>query len=238
MRFAGENGAEPSPKGTSEWRQRLRGVAARWLPRSWSVARIDPGRAGLLGLSLVGVVGFLIAVAGMWSDQPVAESTPPPPPTIAAPPSPSAEPAEIVVSVVGRVSRPGLVRIEDGSRVADALEAVGGALPGTDITRINLARKLVDGEQLYVAVPVPPGVEVPDDPSGRDAEPGERGSKVDLNAATEEDLDELPGVGEVTAERIVRWRTDNGPFESVEQLREVDGIGETRFSRLRDMVRV
>ena len=145
--------------------------------------------------------------------------------------------SSLVISVVGKVRSPGLVTVPSGARVADALRAAGGALDGVDVSALNLARKLTDGEQIYVGVPVPAGVQAgaaaPDQASG-----GEPGGKVNLNTATQDQLDTLPGVGEVTAKRIVDWRTQHGAFSSVEQLQEVDGIGATRFSRLRDQVTV
>jgi competence protein ComEA len=142
----------------------------------------------------------------------------------------------VVISVVGKVARPGLVRVPDGARVADALEAAGGALPGTDLVALNLARRVSDGEQLLVGVAPPPGQAAVGaaPPAG---EPGDV-ALVDLNTATLEQLDTLPGVGPVTAQRILDWRTANGRFTSIDQLREVSGIGETRFSRLKDLVRI
>jgi competence protein ComEA len=214
--------------------------AERWLPESWSRSRVDPRRAGFLGLSLVGLVILGVIGFTVWSDRPTAAPAPEPlvrPPLLSTPGT-SAAPQRLVVSVVGRVTRPGLVTVESGARVADALEAAGGPLPDTDVTTLNLARKLVDGEQLYVAVPVPPGAERVPDAAVRDAPAAEGDGKLDLNRAGAEQLDQLPGVGRVTAERIVQWRTEHGRFATVEQLREVGGIGDTRFSRLRDLVRV
>lgn len=140
----------------------------------------------------------------------------------------------LVVSVVGRVRKPGLVRLRVGARVNDALRAAGGVRPRTNLMTLNLARKLSDGEQLYVGVTAPAGVAVPAGPDGSTS----AGGLIDLNTATAEQLDTLPGVGEVTAERILEWRARNGRFTSVEQLREVDGIGERRFATLRGQVTV
>lgn len=182
------------------------------------------------------LTGFV--VVSVWQDQPSAQPAPLLPVLPVAPPAvPPPAPEKVVVSVVGLVHRPGLVTVDAGDRVADALTAAGGALPGTDITALNLARKVADGEQLYVAVPVPAqaGGEQPAAP-GED--PAAGGGKVNLNTASTAELDELPGVGPVTAERIVQWRTEHGRFASVDQLREVGGIGETRMSRLQDLVRV
>ena len=128
------------------------------------------------------------------------------------------------------------MRVSPGSRVADVLEAAGGPLPDADLSGVNLARKVGDGEQ--VAIGVPPA---PDAGSGagdrREGGSGPAGP-LDLNAATVEQLDALPGVGPVTAQRIVEWRTRNGRFATVDQLREVEGIGERRLGQLRELVRV
>ena len=209
--------------------------AERWLPESLLRSRVDPGRAGALAIALVAALVLVGALVFAWSGRPVAESAPPPLP---APPPPvsasAAAPPELVVSVVGLVQRPGLVTVPAGARVADAVSAAGGPLPETDLTGLNLARRLSDGEQLYVAIPVPPEAR-----TGQAGQPGAGGDgKVDLNTATKEQLDGLPGVGEVTADRILQWRTEHGRFDSVDQLREVGGIGDSRLSKLRDLVRV
>lgn len=135
----------------------------------------------------------------------------------------------LVVSVVGKVGAPGLVTLPAGARAADAVRAAGGALPGTDLTGVNLARRLADGEQIVVGGPPAPAAAGPS---------GAPGGKVNLNTATVDELDGLSGVGAVTAKRIIDWRTQHGGFTAVEQLREIDGIGETKFSRLRDQVTV
>ena len=122
--------------------------------------------------------------------------------------------------------------LAEGARVADALREVGGPVPGVDLGALNLARRLADGEQIYVGVPAPPGAEPAPVASG----PPGIADKVDLNTATLASLDTLPGVGPVTAQRIVDWRTQHGRFDSVEQLREIDGIGPSRFAKLKDLV--
>ena len=223
--------APPDPGRSS----RARRLAARWIPESLLRSRVDPGRAGLLAVALVSLVVLLGVVVLVSSARPAPEVAPPPlPPPLPAETATSASaPPELVVSVVGEVQRPGLVRVPDGARVADALAAAGGSLPDTDLTSLNLARRLTDGEQLYVAVPVPPEVE-----QSAASAPAGTGGKLDLNRATESELDELPGVGEVTAQRIVQWRDQHGGFDSVDQLGEVGGIGDVRLSRLRELVRV
>jgi competence protein ComEA len=141
----------------------------------------------------------------------------------------------VAVHVAGRVRRPGLVRLPVGSRVQDAIRAAGGVASGADLDAVNLARKLVDGEQVRILrhgdpVPVPaPGA----------AGPAGSGPAVpvDLNTATVEQLDGLPGVGEVTANRIIAYRSAH-PFTSVDELLEVPGIGQRRFDQLKDLVTV
>nr|WP_083862605.1 ComEA family DNA-binding protein [Gordonia soli] len=164
---------------------------------------------------------------------------------------------EIVVSVVGLVQRPGLVRLRSQARVADALDRAGGARPGADTLSLNLAQPLRDGDQVLVGVAAArggmgmrsavvsaggsAGAAPADGPpasaaSGTGGAP--TGGKVDLNSATEAQLDELPGVGPVTAAAIIEWRARNGRFASVDQLGEVNGIGPARLARLRDLVTV
>ena len=133
--------------------------------------------------------------------------------------------------MAGKVRRPGIAVLPVGSRVVDALEAAGGARRGVDLTGLNLARPLVDGEQVLVGVAPAPGV------AGTLTSPAPEGtSLVNLNSADLAALDTLPGVGPVTAEAIVSWREDNGGFTSVEELLEVDGIGEATLEDLAPLV--
>lgn len=148
----------------------------------------------------------------------------------------------LVVDVEGKVRRPGLVKLGSGARVADAVAAAGGPAPGAALIRINLARPLSDGEQVVVPGPNDP---LPAVGNGPGAETGSSGSgsgasggAVDLNAATQSQLDTLPGVGPVLAGRIVAWRTEHGRFSSVDQLGEVTGIGDALLAKLRPLVRV
>ncbi|MET8976097.1 ComEA family DNA-binding protein [Streptomyces sp. NPDC004539] len=151
--------------------------------------------------------------------------------------------AEIVVDVSGKVRNPGVHRLRAGARVVDALRAAGGVRPGADVSGLNQARFLVDGEQVAVGVP---GAVVTG--SGGAAGPGGGvvgsgggggvpGAPVSLGTATLEQLDGLPGVGPVLAQHILDYRTRHGGFRSVEELRQVNGIGERRFSELRELVR-
>jgi competence protein ComEA len=180
-------------------------------------------------LAAVVLLGAAVAATAVWRGRPVPQPAPPLPAVAGASTSST---AELVVSVAGQVVRPGLVRLPAGARVADALQAAGGPVPGADLAGVNLARRLTDGEHVLLA---------PDTGQGPAAQmageaPAANGSKVNLNTATLAELDALPGVGPVTARRILDWRAANGRFGSVDQLREVDGIGETRFAQLRELV--
>ncbi|GLZ47187.1 hypothetical protein Acsp06_33720 [Actinomycetospora sp. NBRC 106375] len=239
--------------------ERARRWLGRWVPASWAGARWDPGRTGALALAAVAAVAAVVAAVGVWAGRPVAEPVPAlpavaGPSSVAAVPgppgAPGAAPADagpIVVSVSGRVARPGLVRLAPGSRVGDAVEAAGGAAPDADLTGLNLAARLTDGEQVVVGVPTPAapagaaGPAAGGAPAGVPADGAAAaggGGRVNLNTATLEQLDQLPGVGPVTAQRILEWRTQNGRFGAVEQLQEVSGIGDARFATLRDLVTV
>lgn len=134
---------------------------------------------------------------------------------------------DLVVDVAGKVRRPGIVELPPGSRVVDALEAAGGPRAGVALTSLNLARPLVDGEQILVGVPAPQAV-------GAAAAPGTgtAGPLVNLNTADLTTLETLPGVGPVTAQAIVDWRTEHGGFTAVEELLEVDGIGDATLADL------
>ncbi len=224
---------------------RLAALAGGRLPAGWRNARLDPGRPGALALLLTTALAAVLAAVGVWREtpraEPVASGLPVVVDTTAAAPigvAPTPGPPEpLVVAVAGRVARPGLVRVPAGARVADVLEAAGGPLPGTDLAGVNLARRVSDGEQVAVGVPGAPDAAAPPAAAGTVGQTAP-GAPLDLNAATAEQLDALPGVGPVTAQRIVEWRTRNGRFATVDQLREVEGIGERRFGQLRALVRV
>lgn len=151
----------------------------------------------------------------------------------ASAPASAADPSAgvVVVQVIGQVRRPGLVRLVPGSRVADAVRAAGGLVPGGSSGGLNLARVVADGEQIVVSPTAQPAAA--SGPSGTAAS-----VVVDLNTATATDLDSLPGVGPVTAAHILDWRAAHGRFTAVEQLREVSGIGALTFERLKPHVRV
>ncbi|MFJ7065686.1 helix-hairpin-helix domain-containing protein [Streptomyces sp. NPDC101115] len=148
--------------------------------------------------------------------------------------------AVVVVDVGGKVRRPGVFTLPAGSRVTDALRAAGGIRPGTDLTGLNRARVLLDGEQVVVGLPVAATVgAVVGAASAPGAVPGppSPANPLSLNAATVEQLDALPGVGPVLARHIVEHRVEHGGFRSVAELRDVNGIGARRFADLEPLVR-
>ena len=162
-------------------------------------------------------------------------------------------PEETVVHVVGAVRSPGVYKLKSNSRVQDAVHAAGGPTSQADLAGIDLAAKLVDGEQVRVpaesqggAPASSGGIEEAGTDAGGQALPQARGQKkgkikggtVSINSGAIEDLESLPGVGPATARRILDWRSANGPFSSVDQLREVGGIGPKKFAQLAPYVRL
>ncbi len=136
-------------------------------------------------------------------------------------------PRMLIIDVEGKVKRPGIVTLPYGSRVHEAIAKAGGVVDGADTSTTNLARVLVDGEQIIVGAPAagPPG-------AGGTA----GGGRLSLSSATAEQLDELPGVGPVTADAIIAYRTSHGGFQRVEELLDVQGIGEKTLADLKDLV--
>lgn len=147
---------------------------------------------------------------------------------------------DVVVHVVGQVHDPAVVTLPGGSRVADAVAAAGGSTPDADLAALNLARVLLDGEQVVVPRPGEqiPAVTATGAATGADPRAGSSVAVLDLNTADEAALDDLPGIGPVLAQRIIEWRAEHGGFTTVEELREVAGIGSTVLESLRDLVRV
>ena len=199
-------------------------------------------------MALIGValVAALAVGAYVWHGRP-QEQVVAPPPVVSGPApggaaAPSASVTSLVVAVTGKVRRPGVVTVPSGARVIDVLKAAGGPLPGADLGMLNLARKVADGELVAVGVSAAPagagpaaggaGSPAAGDPAGGSAGP------IDLNTATVAELDTLPGVGPVLAQRILDWRAQHGQFASVDQLSDVPGIGDARMAQLHDLVRV
>jgi competence protein ComEA len=178
-----------------------------------------------VALALLALVGQRLAQAGAAHEPDVA-STPLEP--VVSPPAR----ALLVVHVVGEVRRPGLYRLRDGARIADAVRRAGGARRGADLAALNLAAPLVDGVQVLVPARSVPGAPPAASPSEGAAPAG----PISLSSATIEELDELPGVGPITAQKIVDYRAEHGPFASVDDLDAVPGIGPTRIEQLRELV--
>lgn len=147
--------------------------------------------------------------------------------------APSGAATTVTVDVAGKVRRPGIAVLDAGARVIDALEAAGGARPGVDLSTLNLARVLVDGEQILVGRPAAPTV-----PGGEPPVGSPPAALVDLNRATQAELETLPEVGPVTAGAILAWRDEHGGFSAIDELLEVDGIGDATLARIAPYVTV
>ncbi|MEV7522577.1 ComEA family DNA-binding protein [Streptomyces sp. NPDC091371] len=210
----------------------VRGLAVRERLPVWFQARcgVEPRAVGAVAVVLVAAVGF--AAQQYWSARPRAVTAPAvvapgAVPSAAVDAAPVGAAVRIVVDVSGKVRDPGVRRLPAGSRVEDALAAAGGVRPGTDTTGLNRARVLVDGEQVLVGAPA----------AAQGGGVGGGSAPLSLGSATVDQLDGLPGVGPVLAQHIVDFRTVRGGFRSVEDLRQVNGIGERRFADLRALVR-
>jgi competence protein ComEA len=188
----------------------------------------------LVALALVGTVWVVLRMHGQ--SQPVPARVGSVPSASAQPLAPSSSPSasggptgKVTVDVAGKVRRPGVATLPAGARVIDALRRAGGAKAGVDLSTLNLARVLVDGEQILVGRHMPGGGIAA---GAASSAPDPTGGLVNLNSATEEQLESLPGVGPVTAQKILEWRTAHGAFSSVDELLEVDGIGEKTLADL------
>lgn len=192
-------------------------VAAGLAVTTWWVVRDDPD-PGVAPVSAEAVEPLVPAGSG----------------TTAGASEPPGTGGQVTVDVAGRVRRPGIVVLDAGARVTDAVEAAGGARPGVDLTSINLARVLVDGEQIVVGARGAPGGAAGAAAPGA----GPTGAPVNLNLATQAELEALPDIGPVTAQSIISWRDERGGFTSVDELLEVDGIGQKTLARLAPLVSV
>jgi competence protein ComEA len=249
---------EPVPDDVAALRERLRSGA----PTLPGVHRSAPARVrwattrrtlAVGAAALAVLTGGLVArgVAGAPSEavpmpaRMATSATAPSTSDASEPPESVAEavegdPAEVLVHVVGAVEEAGVVRLEAGSRVLDAVEGAGGATKDADLARLNLARVVADGEQVLVlrtGEEAPSGVELPAGPS-EDPRTTAAGATLDLNAASASELEALPGIGPVLAQRIVEHRDAFGPFASVDALLEVSGVGPAVLEKLRSEVRV
>ncbi len=191
----------------------------------WWIIRGDPHE--VTAPTVASPAGGLATPVGSAAAQTLPAETPPD--------SSASAGGEVTVDVAGKVRRPGIVVLEAGARVIDAVEAAGGARPRVDLSTLNLARLLVDGEQILVGTPAATaatGATAPLPPGTVD------GPLVNLNTADQVQLETLPDVGPVTAQAIIAWRTENGGFTAVEELLEVDGIGDATLATISPHVTV
>lgn len=250
--------ARPGSEETSA--EGVSGAPISWLPRPKLSRRMIrsinvPTAVGVAAFVFALVVTSWIMVRGM-----VVESNDVLDSTLAAPqpltaghgeeasPAAPGAPTIAIVHVVGEVERPGVVTVPGDSRVRDAIEAAGGATDSAVLTAINLARTVSDGEQILVpdaemVLEIAAGTVVPGGASGNSAQAGSgahagSGGIINLNAASADELTQLPKIGPAIAQRIVDWREANGGFGTVEQLLEVSGIGAKTLAVIRDRVRV
>jgi competence protein ComEA len=223
---------------------RRAGRLARLVPEPLR-GQVGLGPGALAVVAVVVAVGLAVTAWWVVRAEPsvVTPVEPGPAPALATPAEPSASPASpavpvadgsVTVDIAGKVRRPGIAVLDPGSRVIDALRAAGGARPGVDLTSLNLARVLVDGEQIVVGLPA--AVTAPPVAPVGGATPGT--PLVDLNTATTVQLEGLPEVGPVTAAAILAWRDQNGGFTAVSELLEVDGIGDATLASIAPFVTV
>lgn len=207
------------------------------------------GPVAVAGAALALVVVGAIAVAAFrTTSAPPVELTLPRAGSPADPGAGAAEAAprggapegEVMVHTAGAVMHPGLYRLAADARVADALDAAGGPAAEADLDAVNLAARVVDGERIYVPRrgEMVPGAAPAGGPGGGQAAASPGSGPLDLNTATVDQLDALPGIGPATAEAIISYRQQHGRFRSVEELVEVRGIGESKLAALRSRVRV
>jgi competence protein ComEA len=251
----------------------LRASVEAKLPPALRSGVLNPGRRGLAALALLALVAvalsgwFFLRARPSAAEESAPPSVPVSVPASAAPlssslplpstwsalmspsgtnPAASVAVTMLVVDVVGRVRRPGNVEVAAGSRIDDALVAAGGALTGTDLTGLDLAAKLVDGEQIFVGIAPPSGptsgagavVAGPDVAPAAGAGDASTSAVVNLNSADLTELETLPGVGAVLGQRILDWRAAHGRFGSIAQLRQVSGIGPAKYAALASKVTV
>ncbi len=208
-------------------------LALRSTPQTLTVPTVGPVRPTIVSVGsgpATSVADGSGATAPGWDPSATLTSAPAVAANTAAP--------TIVVDVAGKVRRPGIVELANGARVVDAIDAAGGAQPRVDLSGLNLARPLVDGEQILVGVPT---VSWPSAATSSVPLPTSAASPValvNINTASESELESLPGIGPVTAAAILAWRTEHGGFTSVDELLEVSGIGDATLADLAPLVTV
>lgn len=238
---AGPHGAPGPRRG-----ELARAWAADRLPL-WAGAELDRIPVRALVVAVTAVIAAILAVVLAWHHGasrgyggagsapgvgPVAPAVPASPPADGV-----ADPTSIVVDVGGRVHKPGLVTLPAGARVADAIAAAGGPLHHREIATVDLAARVSDGQLLLVGVASAPPADAPAaGGDGGDDSTSTATAPVDLDTATIDELETLPGVGPVTAQKIIDWRTAHSGFTTVAQLQQVSGIGPARYAELSPLV--
>jgi competence protein ComEA len=215
--------------------RRRGGSLTSLLPESWR-GRVTLGPGPVAVVAVLVAIGLALTTWWVLRGQPEPVAPAPgspralatPVPVGAGPSATASGAGELVVDVAGKVRRPGIAVLTPGDRVIDAIRAAGGVRKGADLTGLNLARVLVDGEQVVVGVPPPPGIAA----SAAGNPTAQAGALVNINMATSTQLEELPGVGPVTAESIIAFRTEHGAFSSVEELLDVSGIGDATLAEI------
>lgn len=223
------------PSAGTPSRSPIGGTRGEWNTERLTARISELDRRELVGLVVIGAV--IVAAAGLWYvrslPKPVRIEASAGAAARAGPASagPSAAPPPLVVDVAGWVRHPGVYQLEKGDRIIDALQAAGGAKPGADLRPLNLAALLQDAQQVLV----------PRRGSGGQAGGGGAGGpggKINLNTATLDQLESLPGIGEVIGQRILDYRQQHGPFHSVDDLLNVSGIGPSHLADVKDLVAV
>ena len=182
-----------------------------------------PARLLLSGVIGVAVIGLALVAAGVVWDSRTGTQTISSPETVDTDAPTKKTPAVVVVHVSGAVVRPGLVQLDEGARVVEAIDAAGGAANDSAVHQLNLARPVMDGEQIVVPR------------AGEVVEQGAGNGPISLSRSSAEKLQELPGVGPAIADRIIRWREENGPFRALEDVLAVSGIGEATLEQLQGL---
>jgi competence protein ComEA len=232
--------SESTSAGVAEGEEQLGSEFLEELPKQ----RFSRTYVGVIGVLLV--LGLLTAGWLLLRARPVAVASPSQVVTVSAPtptggsatPTASKPVSKIVVHVLGAVRHPGLVRLPDKSRVQDAIDAAGGLTNRADPGELNLAQLLGDGQQVVIGTTTDPAGEVRDQPGSGSGGSAAAAVALDLNHASQPQLEELPGVGPVTAQAILAWRQQHGRFSRIEELQEVDGIGPKTYAEIAPHVRV
>ncbi len=196
----------------------------------------------IVGIAWTGYSLFQVRTTPVADAVPRVESAPSGSASASAQPGATSSPAPVVVHVIGAVRRGGIYRLAEGARVADAIAAAGGMTTAAAPGELNLAQVLSDGTQLKIGTKKHPGGWLRVGGRAGTAAPGgateAASAKLSINTATEAQLDTLPGIGPVTAAKIVAWRTEHGKFSAVTELQEVDGIGPKTYADLAERVRL